>query len=163
MSASPILSGDQAQAIEGWRRAGQTIVFTNGVFDLLHRGHVEYLAEARALGDRLVVGVNSDASVRRLGKGPGRPLVSAPDRAAVLAALRAVDLVVVFDDDTPERLIHELRPTVLAKGGDWAVEAMVGREFVEAHGGRVVSVPLRAGFSTRGLVERIERGAREQP
>lgn len=163
MNGIPLLSRDQAQAIEDWRRAGQTIVFTNGVFDLLHRGHTEYLAEARALGDRLVVGVNSDASVRRLGKGPGRPLVAALDRVAVLEALRAVDLAVVFDDDTPERLIREVQPHVLAKGGDWAVEAIVGREYVEAHGGRVVSVPLRAGFSTRGLVERIRRGAREQP
>ena len=154
-----MLSDAQARLIEGWRKAHERIVFTNGVFDLLHRGHVEYLAEARALGDRLVVGVNSDASVRRLGKGPHRPLVPAPDRVAVLEALRPVDLVVVFDDDTPERLIREVRPDVLAKGGDWAIEAIAGREFVEAHGGRVVSVPLRAGFSTRSLVERIRSGA----
>ena len=162
MSGTPILSDAQARAIEDWRRAGQRIVFTNGVFDLLHRGHVEYLADARALGDRLVVGVNSDASVRRLGKGPDRPLVPAPDRVAVVAALRAVDLAVAFDDDTPERLIREVRPDVLAKGGDWALEAIVGGEFVEAHGGRVVRVTLRAGFSTSALVERIRRGGREQ-
>jgi rfaE bifunctional protein nucleotidyltransferase chain/domain len=155
MSAPPVLSGEQRRQLDAWRAAGERIVFTNGVFDLLHRGHVEYLAEARALGDRLVVGVNSDASVRRLGKGPERPLVAEADRAAVLVALRSVDLVVVIDDDTPERLIREVRPDVLAKGGDWAKEAIVGREFVESCGGRVVSVPLRAGFSTTALMERM--------
>jgi rfaE bifunctional protein nucleotidyltransferase chain/domain len=155
VSDAPVLDDDARRTIEGWRAAGQCIVLTNGVFDLLHRGHVEYLAEARALGDRLVVGVNSDASARRLAKGPGRPLVGAADRAAVVAGLRAVDLVVVFDDETPERLIRELRPDVLAKGGDWAVEAIVGRAFVESTGGRVVSIPLRAGFSTTALVERM--------
>ena len=159
MSGNPVLSQVQAVAIEGWRKVGQRIVFTNGVFDLLHRGHIEYLAEARSLGDRLVVGVNSDESVRRLGKGPERPLVPALDRVAVLVALRAVDLAVVFEDDTPERLIREVRPDVLAKGGDWAIETIVGREFVVAYGGRVVSLPLRTGFSTRGLVERMRRGS----
>jgi len=154
VSAAPVLGADQRRRLDAWRAAHERIVFTNGVFDLLHRGHVEYLAEARSLGDRLVVGVNSDASVRRLGKGPERPLVGEADRAAVLAALRSVDLVVCFDDDTPERLIREVRPDVLAKGGDWAKEAIVGREFVESHGGRVVSVPLRAGFSTTALIER---------
>ena len=158
MSGAPVLADDARRTIDAWRSAGQRIVFTNGVFDLLHRGHVEYLTEARALGDRLVVGLNSDDSVRRLAKGPGRPLVSEADRAAVLAGLRSVDLVVVFGDDTPERLIHELRPDVLAKGGDWAQAAIVGRGFVESYGGRVVSVPLRAGFSTTNLIERI-RGA----
>ena len=150
-----VLGDDARRTIDGWRSAGQRIVFTNGVFDLLHRGHVEYLADAKALGDRLVVGINSDPSARRLAKGPGRPLVGADDRAAVVAGLRAVDLVAVFDDDTPERLIHEVRPDVLAKGGDWAVEAIVGRAFVESYGGRVVSVPLREGFSTTALVERM--------
>ena len=162
MSGEPLLSDAQARAIEGWREGGLRIVFTNGVFDLLHRGHVEYLADARALGDRLVVGVNSDASARRLGKGPLRPLVPAPDRMAVLSALRVVDLVVAFEDDTPERLIHAVRPDVLVKGGDWAVESIVGRAFVESHGGTVVSVPLRAGFSTSALVERIRSGGKAQ-
>jgi D-glycero-beta-D-manno-heptose 1-phosphate adenylyltransferase len=158
MSAPPLLSDAQRGLLDRWRAAGERIVFTNGVFDLLHRGHVEYLAEARALGDRLVVGVNSDASVRRLGKGPGRPLMAEDDRVAVLAALRSVDLVIRFDDDTPERLIRDVRPDVLAKGGDWAKEAIVGREFVESRGGRVVSVPLRPGFSTTALIERLRSG-----
>lgn len=144
-------------ALEAWRAAGARIVFTNGVFDLLHRGHVEYLGEARALGDRLVVGVNSDASVRRL-KGPARPLVAAADRIAVLAALRAVDLVLPFDEDTPLALIEAVAPDVLVKGGDWPVERIVGREFVEARGGRVLSVPIREGHSTSGLAERIRAG-----
>ena len=146
------------RAIEGWRAAHDRIVFTNGVFDLLHRGHVEYLSEARALGNRLVVGLNSDASVRRLEKGAARPLVAEADRAAVLEALRSVDLVVGFDDDTPERLIREVRPDVLVKGGDWAIERIVGREFVESCGGRVVSVPMRPGFSTTALIDRIRGG-----
>lgn len=154
MSAPP-LSDAQRLLLDRWRAAGERVVFTNGVFDLLHRGHVEYLAEARALGDRLVVGVNSDASVRRLGKGLERPLVAEADRASVLSALRSVDLVVCFDEDTPERLIRDVRPDVLAKGGDWAKEAIVGREFVESCGGRVVSLPLRAGFSTTALIERL--------
>jgi len=159
MSEASVLSDAQRRTIEAWRASGARIVFTNGVFDLLHRGHVEYLTEARAMGNCLVVGVNSDASVRRLGKGEGRPLVAEADRAAVLGSLRSVDLVVIFDDDTPERLIREVRPDVLAKGGDWAKEAIVGREFVESYGGRVVSVPLRAGFSTTALVERLRGGS----
>jgi rfaE bifunctional protein nucleotidyltransferase chain/domain len=158
VSDRPLLDADQRLRIEDWRAAGSRVVFTNGVFDLLHRGHVEYLAEARALGHCLVVGVNSDASARRLAKGPDRPLNAAADRAAVVAALRSVDLAVVFDDDTPERLIREVRPDVLVKGGDWEPRAIVGREFVESYGGRVMSVPLRAGFSTTNLVARI-RGA----
>jgi rfaE bifunctional protein nucleotidyltransferase chain/domain len=155
MSSPPVLGEAQRRRLDGWRAAHERIVFTNGVFDLLHRGHVEYLAEARALGDRLIVGVNADASVRRLGKGPERPLVAEADRAVVLAALRSVDLVVLFDDPTPERLIREVRPDVLAKGGDWAKEAIVGREFVESYGGHVVSVPLREGFSTTALIGRL--------
>jgi D-beta-D-heptose 7-phosphate kinase/D-beta-D-heptose 1-phosphate adenosyltransferase len=158
MDEPQVLSEAQRRTLESWRAAGHRVVFTNGVFDLLHRGHVEYLAEARALGDRLVVGVNSDASVRRLDKGAERPLVPEADRAAVVAALACVDLVVVFDDETPERVIREVRPAVLAKGGDWAPDRIVGREFVESLGGRVVSIRLREGFSTTGLIERI-RGA----
>jgi D-beta-D-heptose 7-phosphate kinase/D-beta-D-heptose 1-phosphate adenosyltransferase len=154
-----VLSPDQRRRLESWRAAGQRIVFTNGVFDLLHRGHVEYLAEARALGDRLVVGLNSDASVRGLAKGAGRPIVPEADRAAVIGALACVDLVVVFGEDTPEALIREVRPAVLAKGGDWAPERIVGREFVESAGGRVVSIRLREGWSTSALIERIRGGA----
>ena len=154
-----MLSPAQRQLLEAWRADGQRIVFTNGVFDLLHRGHVEYLAEARALGDRLVVGVNSDASARTLEKGPGRPIVPEADRAAVIAALACVDMVVVFGEPTPEALIREVQPAVLAKGGDWAPDRIVGREFVESLGGRVVSVPLREGLSTSALIERIRAGA----
>jgi rfaE bifunctional protein nucleotidyltransferase chain/domain len=161
VSERPLLSEPQRATLADWRAAGQRIVFTNGVFELLHRGHVEYLAEARALADRLVVGINSDASARRLGKGPGRPLVAAEDRAVVLAALACVDLVVTFEDDTPERLIREIRPAVLAKGGDWPVERIAGRAFVEAEGGRVVSLPLREGWSTTGLLARIRDVERE--
>ena len=145
------------RAIEGWRASGEKIVLTNGVFDLLHRGHVEYLEDARALGDRLVVGVNSDPSVRRL-KGPGRPLVPAAERAELLEALASVDLAVIFEDDTPERLIREVAPDVLAKGGDWPLDRIVGREFVVSRGGRVVSVALREGLSTSALITRILAG-----
>jgi D-beta-D-heptose 7-phosphate kinase/D-beta-D-heptose 1-phosphate adenosyltransferase len=132
-------------------------VFTNGVFDLLHRGHVEYLEEARALGDRLVVGINSDASVRRL-KGAERPLVPEAERAEILAALECVDLVMTFDEDTPDRLIEDVRPDVLVKGGDWPLDQIAGRAFVESYGGRVANVPLREGLSTTRIVERIREG-----
>jgi D-beta-D-heptose 7-phosphate kinase/D-beta-D-heptose 1-phosphate adenosyltransferase len=156
-AAGDPLAPEARVRLEAWRSAGETIVFTNGVFDLLHRGHVEYLAEARALGDRLVVGLNSDASVRRL-KGAARPIVAAADRAAVLRALACVDLVAEFEEDTPERLIHAVRPGVLVKGGDWEVARIVGREFVESLGGRVLSIPMREGYSTSALVRRIREG-----
>jgi len=145
------------RTLDAWRAAGERIVFTNGVFDLLHRGHVEYLAKARALGGRLVVGINSDASVRRL-KGPARPIVAAGDRAALLEALACVDLAVIFDDDTPARLIEAVRPDVLVKGGDWAAAQIVGREFVESYGGCVLSLPLHEGCGTSALVQRIREG-----
>jgi D-beta-D-heptose 7-phosphate kinase/D-beta-D-heptose 1-phosphate adenosyltransferase len=151
------LPEEARRRLEDWRAAGERIVFTNGIFDLLHGGHVQYLEEARALGDRLVVGLNSDASARRL-KGPARPIVSAGERALVVGALRSVDLVLVFDEDTPERLIREVRPQVLVKGGDWAREEIVGREFVESLGGRVLTVPLREGCGTSALVHRIREG-----
>lgn len=146
-----------AGALAGWRAAGQRIVFTNGVFDLLHRGHVEYLEEARALGDRLVVGVNSDASVRRL-KGPSRPIVPADERRELVAALECVDRVAGFDEDTPEALVARVQPDVLVKGADWAADAIVGRDTVEAHGGRVVRIALREGLSTSAIVQRILQG-----
>jgi len=139
---------------EAARAAGKTVVFTNGCFDLLHRGHVDLLAAARAKGDVLIVGLNSDASVRRL-KGPGRPLVPAGDRAAVLAALAAVDVVVVFDEDTPLELIGELVPDVLVKGADYRPEDVVGKDVVERAGGRVELVPLTEGRSTSSLVDRL--------
>jgi D-beta-D-heptose 7-phosphate kinase/D-beta-D-heptose 1-phosphate adenosyltransferase len=130
-------------------------VFTNGVFDLLHGGHVALLEAARAAGDALVVGVNSDVSVRRLGKGPDRPLVVEGDRARLLAALAAVDCVVLFDEETPLALIQRLHPDVLVKGADYAREAIVGAEEVEGWGGRVVRVPLVQGKSTTDLVRKL--------
>lgn len=134
-------------------RARRKIVFTNGVFDLLHRGHIEYLAKARSCGDLLIVGLNSDASVRRL-KGPKRPLQGQRDRAAILSALRSVDYVIVFGEDTPDKLIREIRPHVLAKGADYRVSEIVGAEFVKSIGGMVRRVPLTKGRSTTGLVKR---------
>jgi len=141
-----------------WRLKGDRIVFTNGVFDILHRGHVEYLQQAAALGDRLVVGLNTDASVKRLGKGDERPLNDEISRAMVLAALRCVDAVVLFQEDTPLELITALRPDVLVKGGDWTPERMVGADLVKASGGEVHALKLVDGFSTTNLVERIRHG-----
>ncbi|MEO6025631.1 MAG: D-glycero-beta-D-manno-heptose 1-phosphate adenylyltransferase [Candidatus Binatia bacterium] len=138
------------------RRDGKRIVFTNGCFDLMHVGHVRYLAAARDTGDMLVVAINDDASVRRL-KGPERPLVPEDARAEVLAALAAVDLVTTFGEDTPAEVITALLPDVLVKGADWAPEQVVGREVVEAHGGRVSLIPVVEGFSTTALVERLRR------
>jgi D-glycero-beta-D-manno-heptose 1-phosphate adenylyltransferase len=139
-----------------WRRSvSGPVVFTNGVFDLLHPGHVELLESARAEGAALVVGVNSDASVRRLGKGADRPLAGEDARSRVLAGLAAVDCVVLFDEDTPQALIEALAPEVLVKGADYARDAIVGADWVEARGGRVVRVPLVPGFSTTSLVERL--------
>lgn len=138
-----------------WRRGVRgRVVFTNGVFDLLHPGHVDVLAQARALGDALVVGLNSDMSVRRL-KGQERPVRTEAERAYVLAALRDVDAVVVFSEDTPQDLIRHLRPDVLVKGGDYTLETVVGRDDVEAWGGRVVIVPLRPGQSTTSIIEKL--------
>lgn len=140
------------------RAAGKKVVFTNGCFDILHAGHARYLHEARREGDVLVVGLNSDQSVRRL-KGAGRPVVPADDRAELLASLDSVDYVVVFDEDTPERLVRDVEPDVLVKGEDWKTKGVVGREFVEARGGRVVLVKLLPGRSTTNVVEKI-RGKR---
>jgi len=138
-------------------RAGQAgpVVFTNGVFDLLHPGHIKLLEAARREGDALIVGLNRDASVRRLGKGPDRPLNHEAVRARVLAGLAAVDTVVVFDEDTPLELIQQLVPDVLVKGADYARSAIVGADLVESRGGRVVRVPLVTGFSTSNIVDRL--------
>jgi rfaE bifunctional protein nucleotidyltransferase chain/domain len=141
-------------ALRPRRTAGERVVFTNGCFDLIHAGHVALLEAAAALGEILVVGLNTDASVRRL-KGLGRPLTPEAQRAHVLAALRTVDYVVFFDEDTPQQLIEALRPDVLVKGADYALEDIVGREVVEAGGGRVVRVPLLPGYSTTRLMERL--------
>lgn len=135
------------------------LVFTNGVFDILHRGHVTYLARARALGAALLVALNSDASARRLGKGDERPINPLEDRLAVLAALAAVDAVTWFEEDTPESLIRSCRPEVLVKGGDWPVERIAGAAEVLARGGRVVSIPVEHERSTTGLVSRIRDAA----
>lgn len=141
-------------ALRQARRAGRIIVFTNGVFDLLHPGHVKLLARARGMGDLLVVGVNSDASVRRL-KGPDRPFVSQRDRALMLASLEAVDYVVGFTQDTPLTLIERIQPDLLVKGGDWKSGAIVGKDLVESRGGRVVRVPVLEGFSTTKIARSV--------
>lgn len=132
------------------------VVFTNGCFDILHVGHARYLRDARALGDLLVVGINSDASVKRL-KGPERPIQTEDDRSELLASLGVVDFVVVFDQDTPAELIEQVAPDVLVKGGDWPVEKIVGHKFVLARGGEVLSLPFHPGHSTTSLIERIDK------
>ncbi len=141
-----------AQGIAG---AARPLVFTNGVFDILHRGHAAYLAQARTLGAALVVAVNSDGSARRLGKGEDRPVNPLADRLAVIAALESVDFVTWFEDDTPLDLIEAVRPDVLVKGGDWPVERIVGAADVKARGGRVVSIPFEHERSTTALLQRI--------
>jgi D-beta-D-heptose 7-phosphate kinase/D-beta-D-heptose 1-phosphate adenosyltransferase len=147
---------DAVAVVARLRATGKTVVFTNGVFDLLHVGHLRYLQQARALGDALIVGLNSDRSVRA-NKGAGRPITPEAERAEILSALACVDGVVVFDEDTPHEIIAALQPDVLVKGADWAADAIVGRGVVEARGGRVVRVPIEAGHSTSALVERIRR------
>jgi rfaE bifunctional protein nucleotidyltransferase chain/domain len=154
--AGRLMTLDEARAWrEDLRLMGMALVFTNGVFDLLHAGHARYLAAARAQGDALVVGVNSDASVRGLGKGPERPLMPEQDRVELLLALRAVDAVVLFDEDTPLSLVRALEPEVLAKGADYRLEEIVGAREVLAAGGRVERIPLVAGRSTTNLVSRL--------
>ena len=132
------------------------LVFTNGCFELLHAGHVDYLERARSLGDALVVGVNSDASARRLGKGAGRPIVAEADRARIVASLESVDGVCLFDEDTPEALIREVLPDVLVKGSDYTLEQVAGRRVVQEHGGRVELLPLLEGRSTTALIARAK-------
>ena len=146
---------DHVQALQA---AGQKVVFTNGVFDILHAGHVRYLEEAGRLGDVLVVAVNSDRSARRLAKGPGRPFNAEGDRALVVAAVWCVSFVTVFDEDTPLELIKLVVPDVLVKGGDWQPEDIVGADVVTAAGGDVLSLPYLEGYSTTSLVERITKG-----
>jgi D-beta-D-heptose 7-phosphate kinase/D-beta-D-heptose 1-phosphate adenosyltransferase len=143
-----------AEVLADLRRQGKRIVFTNGCFDLLHPGHIHTLTQAKALGDVLVVGINSDTSVRRL-KGERRPILNESERALLLSALEAVDYVTIFDEDTPLELIRLLQPQVLVKGGDWSQEAVVGKEVVEANGGKVVTIPYQPGFSTTGIIERV--------
>ena len=147
-----VVWADLARAL---KLAPRPLVFTNGCFDILHRGHVDYLEQARAQGAALMVGVNTDASVSRLNKGPGRPLNALEDRMVVLAALASVSLVVAFDDDTPLALIEYVRPDVLVKGGDWPIERVVGAAEVRSWGGRVATIPVRHIRSTTSLIERI--------
>ena len=147
---------DAARLVARLRGAGKTVVFTNGVFDLLHPGHVRYLQAARAEGDALLVAVNSDRSVRAY-KGPPRPITSEQERAEILAALACVDAVVIFDEQTPDRIVSLILPDVLVKGADWAADAIVGRDTVEARGGRVVRIPVEQGWSTSEIIKRIKR------
>ena len=153
----PILSPDDAVAwLDRARAGGGRVVFTNGVFDLLHPGHVRYLRHARALGDALVVGVNTDRSVRAI-KGESRPVTPENERAEILAALACVDVVVLFDEETPYELIKRIEPDVLVKGADWSEASMIGRDIVEARGGQVVRIPFEAGYSTTSIIEKLRK------
>ncbi len=153
-----VLTREAAAAwAEAERAAGRRVVFTNGVFDVVHPGHTRYLSDARALGDGLIVAVNSDRSVRAQHKGRDRPIHPEGERAELLAALTAVAAVVVFDEDTPHEIVTAIQPDVLVKGADWASDAIVGRDVVEARGGRVVRIPLAPGYSTTAILERARR------
>lgn len=145
---------EMAALVSGLKARGCRVVLTNGCFDILHHGHVRFLAEAKGEGDVLLVAVNSDASVRRI-KGEGRPIIPQQERLEVLAALSSVDYVFVFDDDDPAKVIEQLRPDVLVKGSDWPLERIVGRETVEGYGGRVVRVKLVEGISTSQIIQRV--------
>ena len=156
-STSRVLTWPEAGAfVRSARAAGRRIVFTNGVFDLLHPGHVRYLNHARSLGDVLIVGLNADESVRR-NKGPERPITPEHERAEILAALDCVDAVVIFPEDTPAEIVRLIQPDILVKGADWPADQIVGRDTVEARGGRVVLVPNEEGHSTSAIVNRIRR------
>jgi len=155
MATGRVVTIDEAARLAARLQAeGRAVVFTNGVFDLLHPGHVRYLTEARRLGDALIVGLNSDRSVKA-NKGPARPIMPEAERAEIMAALACVDAVVIFDEETPQALVNRLQPDVLAKGADWAADRIVGRDVVEARGGRVVRIPLAAGYSTTAILARI--------
>jgi D-beta-D-heptose 7-phosphate kinase/D-beta-D-heptose 1-phosphate adenosyltransferase len=151
-----VTTADAVALVSRVRAAGGTIVFTNGVFDLLHVGHLRYLQHARSLGDALIVGLNSDRSVRA-NKGPDRPITPEAERTEVLEALACVDAVVVFEEETPHALITLIQPDVLVKGADWADDAIVGRDVVEARGGRVIRAPIEAGHSTSAIIDKIRK------
>ena len=154
----PVLTVDEAVAfVEGQRERKALVVFTNGVFDLLHIGHARYLKKARALGDALIVGVNSDSSVRQLGKGDDRPVTPEGDRAELLSSLACVDGVVIFGEATPEQLIRQLLPDILVKGSDWEGRENPGQKFIEARGGAMMFIPLEGGYSTTNLLDRIRK------
>jgi len=156
VTPAPVLSiAEAASWVAAQRAAGRAVVFTNGVFDLVHPGHVTYLAAARAEGDVLIVAVNSDRSVQA-NKGPSRPILPEAERAELLAALDVVDAVVIFDDETPATIVATLQPDVLVKGADWAHDAIVGRDTVEARGGRVVRIEVVPGYSTSRIVSRMQ-------
>ena len=158
MTESKILSRPQAvEQASQWRADGQQVVFTNGCFDIVHLGHIDYLEKARALGHRLILGLNTDASVSRI-KGPLRPVVNEYARARLMAALQFIDAVTLFDEETPRALIEALRPDVLVKGDDYTVQTIVGADFVLANGGRVETIALVPGYSTTTLIERIKAG-----
>jgi rfaE bifunctional protein nucleotidyltransferase chain/domain len=144
-----------AEQLANWHASGKNIVFTNGCFDLIHKGHIHYLMQAAQLGDVFVIGLNSDSSVSRL-KGPKRPIIEQDGRALALAAMFFVDLVIVFEEDTPLELIQKVKPKYLVKGGDYSRENIVGAEFVESIGGKVVTIPFIEGFSTSNIVEKIK-------
>ena len=150
----PFTLPEAIQFVEQLRASGKTIVFTNGVFDLLHPGHVRYLQHARSLGDALIVGINSDRSVRKV-KGPERPINPEQERAEILAALECVDAVAIFDEETPFEIISAIAPDVLVKGADWAADAIVGRDIVEARGGKVVRATVEEGYSTTQILRDI--------
>lgn len=152
----PVWSRAEARReVQAWKEAGLTVIFTNGCFDILHRGHIEYLYEARTLGDRLIIGLNSDRSVKRL-KGGNRPVQSESDRAKILSALKPVDAVILFAEDTPAELIRDLNPHILVKGGDYQPDEIAGADTVNELGGRVVVLPFVNGCSTTAILERIQ-------
>ena len=157
MTSEKILRLDQAIAqVTAWQQSGQKIVFTNGCFDLVHLGHIDYLEKARNLGDKLVLGLNTDASVSRI-KGPLRPVVNQEARARLMAALSFVDTVILFDEPTPLQLIEALKPDILVKGDDYSIETIVGADFVIANGGDVKTIALVEGYSTTKLIEKIKK------
>jgi rfaE bifunctional protein nucleotidyltransferase chain/domain len=153
-----VLTREQAVTlVAALRGQGQVVVFTNGVFDLLHPGHLRYLKAARALGDALIVGLNADSSVRR-NKGPARPVTSQEERAEIVSALDCVDAVAFFEEDTPAAIVSALQPDILVKGADWPADQIVGRDTVEARGGRVVRIAIEEGYSTSAILEKIRSG-----
>ena len=153
--SSSVTRSEAVELVRRSRAERKTVVFTNGVFDILHPGHIRYLRDARALGDLLIVGLNSDRSVKALAKAPGRPINSENERAEVLGALASVDAVAIFDEETPHEIIMALQPDILVKGADWGENAIVGRDVVEARGGKVIRIALAEGYSTTKIIERI--------
>ena len=159
--AEKFVSKESLQTLlKGWNEQQYKIVFTNGCFDILHRGHVEYLCHARDLGDKLVLGLNTDASVKRQGKSPERPVNNEETRAIILAGLECIDAIVLFDEDTPYDLIKFVQPDILVKGNDYKAEEIVGYDIVSAKGGSVMTIPLVQGFSTTRLIEKLIHSAK---